>query len=201
MPRIHADIWGQSAALCDGGLLYSEGIFEDINKALFAGFYWKRDNAFEETLREYARFELNCPDESYADWRKALDVLEDNSKFAIFRQGAQEEGYDLSGRECEKIRYCEGEAWSRSNFKADATLAHEKIMAIDAKISPQAKTAWRWRLFVLRAIIDHERQTHGSNVTEACADCFDQLRQLYYAEEGKTRHTCCPPTRKLVLNK
>ena len=42
-----------------GGFPYSEGIFEDINKVLFARFYWKPDTTADEALREYIAFEYS----------------------------------------------------------------------------------------------------------------------------------------------
>ena len=202
MHRINAGIWGQCAALCDGGVLYSEGIFEDINKALYAGFYWNRNNAVEETLREYARFELGCPEASYHDLRRALDTLEDNSAFALIRDLSDSQpGYDLSGKGYRRVRYGAGVAWSRSAFAANAREACAAVLAVDGALPPWARNAWRWRLLKLRATIDAERQDHPDVVTERCADCFEELKELYHAVEGLSLSSVCPPTRKAVLGR
>lgn len=42
-----------------GGAPYSEGIYEDVNKAIVAGFYWDPDRKAEETVREYVSFEFS----------------------------------------------------------------------------------------------------------------------------------------------
>ena len=51
--------WKELKTQWQGGFPYSEGIFEDINKILFAGFYWKADTTAEEVLREYIAFEYS----------------------------------------------------------------------------------------------------------------------------------------------
>lgn len=58
LPARFQRLWNQIRPVCDGGFPYSEGIFEDMNKALCAGFYWNRDAAAEDTLREYISYEF-----------------------------------------------------------------------------------------------------------------------------------------------
>ena len=50
--------WNGVKASSRGGFPYSEGIYEDIQKAIFSQFYWN-DRPAEETLREYAAFEYS----------------------------------------------------------------------------------------------------------------------------------------------
>lgn len=51
-------LWNRIKAKATGGAPYSEGIFEDINKAIWAQFYWDPNQTAEETVREYAAFEF-----------------------------------------------------------------------------------------------------------------------------------------------
>lgn len=59
LPTRYEREWKELKAQWQGGFPYSEGIFEDINKALFASFYWKADTIADETLREYIAFEYS----------------------------------------------------------------------------------------------------------------------------------------------
>ena len=57
LPERFQRIWNESKALLDGGLPYSEGIFEDIDKVIFGQFFWEKDRLAVDALREYIAFE------------------------------------------------------------------------------------------------------------------------------------------------
>ncbi len=59
LPTRYEREWSELKEQWNGGCPYSEGIFEDINKVLFARFYWKADTTADETLREYIAFEYS----------------------------------------------------------------------------------------------------------------------------------------------
>jgi len=59
LPARYERAWKEVKARWQGGIPYSEGIFEDINKALFASFYWRADTSADEALREYIAFEYS----------------------------------------------------------------------------------------------------------------------------------------------
>ena len=42
-----------------GGFPYSEGIYEDLNKVIFAQFYWNPDTNAYDTVRDYLAYELS----------------------------------------------------------------------------------------------------------------------------------------------
>jgi hypothetical protein len=51
--------WRQRAGVLAGGFPYSEGIFEDPSKALFACWYWTPDRPADDVLKEYIAFEYS----------------------------------------------------------------------------------------------------------------------------------------------
>ena len=59
LPERFQRLWDQLKHVCAGGFPYSEGIFEDINKAFCAGFYWNKDAKAADTLREYIAYEFS----------------------------------------------------------------------------------------------------------------------------------------------
>lgn len=59
LPARYEGLWKQVQGRVSGGMPYSEGIFEDINKAICLRFYWNGEATAESTLREYAAFEFS----------------------------------------------------------------------------------------------------------------------------------------------
>jgi len=57
-PAHFQKLWDRIKRVMSGGMPYSEGIYEDINKAIVAGFYWDKERSAEDTVREYAAFEF-----------------------------------------------------------------------------------------------------------------------------------------------
>jgi hypothetical protein len=81
-------LWNQIKAFCQGGFPYSEGIFEDINKAIWARFYWDRDASAADTVREYIAYEFSP--EVVDLVAEAMDLLEKNwLRESMTRQDAQ----------------------------------------------------------------------------------------------------------------
>lgn len=75
-PRRFQSLWDTVRTHVAGGYPYSEGIYEDINKAIYARFYWKPNTPAEETVRIYIASELS-PD-VVDDVAQAVDILERN---------------------------------------------------------------------------------------------------------------------------
>jgi len=59
LPERHQRLWNQSKHLMSGGLPYSEGNFEDLNKVLFARFFWDKETPVWRTVREYIAYEFS----------------------------------------------------------------------------------------------------------------------------------------------
>ena len=68
--------WNQTQCKLSGGTPYSEGIYEDINKAVCSQFYWAPERPAIETVREYAAFEFS-PDVA-DDVVKVVEAFEKN---------------------------------------------------------------------------------------------------------------------------
>ncbi len=115
-------LWDQTQRKLSGGTPYSEGIYEDINKAICSQFYWDPERPAIETVREYAAFEYSPAVAD--DVVKVVEVFEKNHRRGQIGPSAQE--------------------------------AFERVKRIEAKLAPQAREAWRWRIVYLRALIDCE---------------------------------------------
>ena len=58
-PTHFQKLWSRIKNIAVGGAPYSEGIYEDINKAIFAGFYWNPERKAEDIIKEYISFEFS----------------------------------------------------------------------------------------------------------------------------------------------
>lgn len=143
--------WHQRAGALAGGFPYSEGIFEDPSKALFAGWYWTPGRSADDLLKEYIAFEYS-PD-VVDDLVGVLHTFERNHQ--------------------------------RHAIGPGAVAAFESIRRAESKLTPQARTSWRWRILYLRGLIDAElHRTGGKLEGPRLKQAFEELTRLYHAENA-----------------
>ena len=71
----------------------------------------------------------------------------------------------------------------RTRIGADAIHAYELAQKVNARLSPETGTSWRWRILYLRALIDKEMYlTKGRLQGELLRDAFAELTRIYHAE-------------------
>ena len=189
-------LWGEVCDHCDGGMLYSEGIYEDINKAVYAGFYWNGDNETSEIMAEYFSFEYGSPNAE--ELTNALDILEKNHftkllpNVALSGNFVTEEmadGYtQLSSRELfgvKKYQYQQPE---------DAL----EILSRTSKSMPEwARHSWRWRILFLRAVIDVELKNNNLEINDKCDEGFEELAEIFHSN-GISEFKLSPLTRESI---
>ncbi len=65
----------------------------------------------------------------------------------------------------------------------DSARAFALLQKAEAKLTPQAKTAWRWRILYLRGLIDSELFRRDDKMEgTVLKDAFDELTRIYHAE-------------------
>jgi hypothetical protein len=154
-PAHFQKLWDRIKHKAVGGAPYSEGIYEDLNKAIIAGFYWNSDRKAEDIVREYVSFEFS-PD-------VADDMVE---VVRIFEQNHQR------GRKSMGI-------------KESAIRAFQRVTLAENKLTEEVKSSWRWRIFYLRALIDKEMfERNGKLEGETLKAAFDELTKIYHAENA-----------------
>jgi hypothetical protein len=162
LPRHLQELWDSAQHLLEGGFPYSEGIYEDMNKAVCAQFYWQPDKPALDTVREYMAFEYG-PQVADA-LTPAIDILERNLAHH-YEAGAPERRFSMPAVE-------------------QAEHACELLRQADGQLTPQARGAWRWRILYLRGLIDAELTRNNFAVSAVCQDAFDELRRIYYADHA-----------------
>ena len=132
-------LWHQVKDAVSGGIAYSEGIFDDVNKIVVSQFYWDRDTTADATMREYIGYEY-APF-VYDEVRHAIRLIERNQD--ITKHGVQ------------------GKFANTRASLEDAQTACDLLHEADAKLDAWAKASWRWRILVLRAELDLLRYTRA----------------------------------------
>jgi hypothetical protein len=175
--------WDESREIKSGGFLYSEGIFEDINKTLYLQLFWNGDNNMEDILREYIKYEFSCESEELLN---AINVYERT----ITRNRLDAEG-TIHNYPDIKIPW-KGEQRFFINDTDGIEEACSIVSELDGTLPEWVRNSWRWRIFCLRAIIDRELAGNGFNTTETAEKAYAELTAIYHAE--KAYYCVAPPT-------
>jgi hypothetical protein len=167
LPAHSQELWNQVAGRLAGGFPYSEGIYEDINKAIYAQFYWDPRRQANDTVKEYIAYEYSP--EVVDDVAEVIRLLEANH-----RRGPSSLARDLSS--------------------PSAAQAFELLKKAEGKLSTEARAAWRWRILYLRAQIDAELHNNGGRLRgPVLKQAFDELVRIYHAEHVHTNKVAPPP--------
>jgi hypothetical protein len=75
---------------------------------------------------------------------------------------------------------------SRNQIDESAITAFQLLEQADAKLSPQIRSSWRWRLLQIRASIDQElyRNKFGEGRDAVFQQAYDELMQISYAQNA-----------------
>lgn len=128
-PSRMTSIWRQTEGKLCGEMLYSEGIFEDINKIIVAGLCEDFNREPSVTLAQYARYELGCP----------------NTEKFVRLVNLVEQNHILYENDTKSVNT----KWSDEAY----ALSNE----INAELPQWGKKSWRWRIIMLRVILDWRR--------------------------------------------
>lgn len=172
LPRRFQRLWDQVKQKVSGGFPYSEGIYEDITKAIVVQYYWDPERTAHDTLAEYAAYEFggNVTDDVLA----LIDDLETNSALSYRKQPV-----DLDA----------------------AKRAYDVAERINGRLPAWAKQNWRWEILHLRAIHDRERFIAGSLDSPAAEAAMLRLMDIYHCQletDDPYHHRVRPPLRRAV---
>lgn len=166
-PRRYTEIWRSTKGKLGGGRMYSEGIFEDLNKYTVACLYNDYNAKPEETIAKYGAYSFGCNDGNALT--ELIDCIETNmvrcarSDKTVISMTAEDNRSDFSLAE------------------RALTLAKK----IDASLPDWGKKSFRWRLIYLRAVIDYYR--YQNVVLHKCApvvEAMGEVARIYHCLEN-----------------
>lgn len=153
LPERFQRLWDQVRQRVQGGFPYSEGIYEDMNKAVVVQFYWDSDQTARATLEEYSAYEFGPG--VFPQVLELVSLLEDSA----------------------------GRSYQKQPVDPRAALrAHELAEALHERLPEWGRRGWRWELLRLRALLDRERFAGNGPETPQAQAAMLRLAQLYHCQ-------------------
>ena len=172
LPSRFQRLWDQVKHVVQGGFPYSEGIYEDLNKAVEVQFYWDTNRTARATLEEYIGYEFGSG--VTEDVLAMIDLLENTASCSYRKQSVD---------------------------TAAVLRAFQLAEAVNARLPEWAKRSWRWEILHLRAVLDRERFAGGGLETPAAEAALHRLIELYHCQietDDPYHHRVRPPLRRAV---
>ena len=172
LPSRFQGLWDQVKYKVEGGFPYSEGIYEDMNKAVVTQFYWNRDRSARETLKEYIAYEFGLVGAD--DILTIVDILETASSRSYTHQAVDAD---------------------------EARRAYRLAESVHKRLPAWARQSWRWEILHLRAVLNHERFAGDGLETAAAEAAMARLIEIYHCQmetDDPYHHRVRPPLRRAV---
>jgi hypothetical protein len=172
LPARFQRLWDQVKRVVQGGFPYSEGIYEDMNKAVVVQFYWDPNRTARETVEEYIAYEFG-PGVT-ADVLAMIDVLEDTASCSYQKKPVDREA---------------------------VLRAYQLAETVDTRLPGWARRNWRWEILHLRAVLDRERFGGDGLRSPTAEAAMLRLIEIYHCQmetDDPYHHRVRPPLRRAV---
>ncbi len=173
IPKLLQILWDKDGDKLEGGLPYSEGFFEDLNKIIMLRFYRENKNA-SDTVMEYLAYEFGLEGENLEKAHKAVMDMEDTfyrsfeagHRYPLRKPSYVPEEYDVVGAP-EKMPEIE-----------------KAIVEVHNTLPEGVQNSKKWQLIYLRAVIDGELYRNDFTRNEKVLEYFKKLVELFYLEKA-----------------
>ena len=154
--RLDQEFAGMRANGIRGGMAYSEGLFDDLNKAVYLQKHWGTSSS-ADLIREYSKWYFNADDAR----QDAITIVAGNME--------REWGNILA-------------SWSGQNLTLNVTNdISGQLDAIEAALPAAATNSWRWKLIRARACLSRECADISALSGSGYAGFCDQMDALLTA--------------------
>lgn len=181
LPNHLKNQWQKVQNKLTGGFPYSEGIFDDMSKVVYTQLYWNPQLSTNEILKEYISYEYAS--EAVVDVLNVVATLEQNHHMRWWP--GELEGVKLTmdwfPSKGEKLQADPG-----------AEDAYTTVKQVDAKLPEWSRKSWRWRMVLIRTMLDAELKANGGIPNKACIIGFQELMKIYHTST-KTDPVVKPP--------
>ncbi len=186
VPVSLCESYRRTAVRHDGGMLYSEGIFEDLNKAVMLSLYFGETD-LSAVVGDYCRCYFG--DETVSDMRRLIFLLEGT----LPRHRRDENGVFDDYPRADRVSVLPQFILKFPKKCGEALALAEKLReALPSRIAESG----RFRLLYLRAVIDAELSSHGGNLTETIEEAAKELVRISFAERAD--YAVSPITRDVI---
>ena len=172
LPARFQRLWDQVKHAVRGGFPYSEGVYEDMNKAVVVQFYWNPNLTARATLEEYIAYEFGpgVTDDVLA----IIEILENTASCAYRKQPVDKDAVQR---------------------------AYQLAETVNPRLPDWARGNWRWEILHLRAVLDRERFGGDGLQSPAAEAAMLRLIELYHCQietDDPYHHRVRPPLRRAV---
>lgn len=131
-----------------GAIPYSEGLHEDLTRALYSAWLWDHKVSTRAVLHDYCRFHFGLESDGIVDIIKAMD--RSTALYAHVRQifGPAGKKVDRSALERQTLQTC------RELRPATVRLL-ESVKSIEKQLPRWATEGWRWKALRVRVLFDY----------------------------------------------
>ncbi|MBO7722048.1 MAG: hypothetical protein J6T01_06555 [Kiritimatiellae bacterium] len=183
MPARFERLFRQVEKIASGFMFYSEGIFEDVNKAVVTGLYVDPSRNWPSIVGEYGRYHF--PGVKETDFVRFIAMLEDQ--------------HVLPGNQWRMNFFAETPRAELDDYTEKTRRSVALARRLEEEMIPTVRKSWRWRLLRLRAEIDAEMFASRDVLSPKIVAYYRELIRLYRAEpeegdyEDYTNHVWCRP--------
>lgn len=179
--------FNMSNKFCNGGVVYSEGIFDDINKVIVLEMFRDSSLNADDILIEYCKFYFG---KEYAnDMTRLIKMLEPTLYRGRYESDGNRNDYPLDAQKEIPI------------FKFDNPETIEEIKnrfeELDEKLPKDIKDDWRYKILCIRAFGDYELYKNNGIANEKTDEIYGMLNEIYYGDNAY--YFLAPYTRKSSL--
>lgn len=177
----------ESKSFCKGGAIYSEGIFEDINKAVTLELMRDPEIDTQTVILDYCIYHFG---KEYAkEITEIILRLENTLPRRTMLSDGSFNDYP-SGKPEALYTYI-------LQNPTDTPAIAQAMLKLDKKLSLDAKRSWRYQQIYIRALGDFELEQNEGVPNQRTDDLFCKLEEIYHSQ--KAYYYVSPITRKAIL--
>lgn len=173
IPKLLQILWDKDGDKLEGGLPYSEGFFEDINKVIMLRFYRENKSA-SDTIKEYLAYEFGLEGEMLEKAHMAVMDMEDT----FYRSYDRGHRYPLR-----KPTYVP-EEYDVVGIPEKMPKIEKAILEVHNSLPEEVQNSKKWQLIFYRALIDGELYRNDFTRNDKTLSYFKMLEKIFYLEKA-----------------
>lgn len=187
-PNTLAKQFQRTKAFCHGGALYSEGIFDDINKAIALEQMRDVNTDPHDTVRQYCTYHFG------AEYAEKITKLIFRLERTLYRCTYLADG-SCNDYPSEKVHSLHRYKIIENTEEIDGI--YRDAIAIYESLPEQIRASWRFMQIYIRACVDASLLKNGGFPSEESDALLNELIPIYHAQNAY--YFVSPATRESIL--